>query len=207
MTLDLFESFPASHEDYIEIDLGDASLRYYANFMSSVEADETMRELRTRIEWRQEFISMYGAQHPIPRLSAWYGEEGVSYAYSGIEGEACLWFPELERLRARIESRTGEVFNGVLANFYRDGRDSVSWHSDDEPSLGSDPIVASLSLGSTRRFQLKHRMEQRETVSLELKHGSLLVMMSGTQKNWLHQVPKTRQVVGERINLTFRRIV
>ncbi|KZZ73028.1 hypothetical protein A3766_20725, partial [Oleiphilus sp. HI0132] len=138
---------------------------------------------------------------------AWYGDPNISYSYSGIAAKPKNWTPLLQNIKILVEQRTGEIFNGVLVNRYRNGQDSVSWHSDDESSLGPDPIIASLSFGQSRYFQLKHKRKEGEKYQLELEHGSLLLMKSGVQKNWLHQAPKTRREVAERINLTFRRIM
>ena len=205
MELDLFSASDDVTTPLL-IDLGDAKLHYYANFLAPNCADQSMSVLLEEIAWRQEFIKMYGVSRPIPRLSAWYGDQGVRYSYSGIASPENIWTSELLRLRGLVEQLTGVKFNGVLANLYRDGRDSVSWHSDDEAVLGPDPIVASLSLGQTRRFQLKHKQAMFESVSLDLTHGSLLVMKAGTQRNWLHQIPKSSCSLTERVNLTFRKV-
>jgi alkylated DNA repair dioxygenase AlkB len=204
---DLFSEHNSDNSNYIRIDLGDAELHYYTRFLDYEAANRAFHQLKEEVNWRQEFIEMYGTSRPIPRLSAWYGDQGVGYEYSGIDSSAQIWTPELNRLKCLIEQTTHCTFNGVLANLYRGGSDSVAWHSDDEVSLGPDPVVASLSLGETRRFQLKHKTQRNRTYQLDLAHGSLLMMMQGTQRNWQHQVPKTRRPVSERINLTFRRIV
>ena len=138
---------------------------------------------------------------PIPRLTAWHGAAG--YVYSGIRLTPAAWTPPLLELKALAERLAGERFNSVLLNLYRDGRDSVSWHADNEPGLGRDPVIASLSLGAVRRFQLKHRRLD-ERLALDLPHGSCLIMAGATQHHWLHQLPKTTRPVGPRINLTFR---
>ena len=145
-----------------------------------------------------------GRSIPVPRLTAWYGT--VGYRYSGILHAARPLTEELRELRTLVEELAANSFNGVLANLYRDGRDSVGWHADNEPGLGAEPIIASLSLGAVRRFQLKHRTDRSLRVTLDLPHGSCLVMAGKTQQCWLHQLPKTRAPVGPRINLTFRRM-
>ena len=144
----------------------------------------------------------------MPRLQAWFGEAHCRYAYSGLQLPPLPWTPALLELRARVEGLAGRPFNSVLLNYYRDGRDSVSWHSDDEKELGPDPVVASLSLGAPRRFQMKHRSRgDLPRPAWELGHGSLLLMGRGSQTGWRHQLPKQPGVKEARVNLTFRSIV
>ncbi len=173
--------------------------------LSPAEADRYLDLLRDRIDWRQESVRLMGRSIQIPRLSAWYGTAG--YRYSGIMHALQPLTEELQELQAVVEDLAGLSFNGVLLNLYRDGQDSVGWHADNEPSLGPEPVIASLSLGAARRFQLKHRTDRTGRVTLDLPHGSCLVMRGKTQQCWLHQLPKTRAPVGPRINLTFRRMV
>lgn len=168
------------------------------------DADRLLAALQGEIAWRQEVATIMGRKVPIPRLTAWHGEAG--YVYSGIAMAPAPWTPALVDLKACAEHHAGQGFNSALLNFYRDGRDSVAWHADNEPGLGRDPVIASLSLGAVRRFHLKHR-RSGERLSLDLGHGSCLVMAGATQHHWLHQVPKTARPVGPRINLTFRRMV
>lgn len=148
---------------------------------------------------------MFGRTVPAPRLEAWYGDPGAAYTYSGLAHEPLPWTAELQDLRERVESATATTFNSVLANLYRSGADSNGWHADDEPELGEQPVIASLSLGATRRFLLRHRASG-ERVELMLEAGSLLVMRGATQQCWQHCVPKQRTVQAPRINLTFRRV-
>jgi len=160
--------------------------------------------LAETMPWRVETARLFGRGMPVPRLTAWFGE--ADYTYSGIRHRAAL-FPEIvQRLRKRAESVSGVSYNSVLINMYRNGSDSVGWHSDNEAGLGHCPTIASLSLGATRRFQFRHR-KTKETITLELKDGQWLVMAGQTQACWLHQVPKTTAAVGRRINLTFRRMI
>ncbi len=173
--------------------------------LSPASADRHLNLLRDRIDWRQESAHLMGRSIQIPRLSAWYGTAG--YRYSGIMHAPQPLTEELQELQAVVENLAGLSFNGVLLNLYRDGQDSVGWHADNEPSLGPEPVIASLSLGAVRRFQLKHRTDRTGRVTLDLPHGSCLVMRGKTQQCWLHQLPKTRAPVGPRINLTFRRMV
>jgi alkylated DNA repair dioxygenase AlkB len=164
-------------------------------------ADRLLEELLRVTAWRQETATVMGRRVPIPRLTAWHGEAG--YVYSGIRMEPAPWNAPLLELKAVAERLAGQPFNSVLLNLYRDGRDSVSWHADNEPGLGPEPVIASISLGAVRRFQLRHR-RRSERVGLDLPHGSCLIMAGATQHHWLHQLPKTAQPVGRRINLTFR---
>ena len=171
--------------------------------LARAAADRLFDALMAATDWRQETATIMGRRMAIPRLTAWHGEE--SYFYSGIRLEPLSWNQPLLELRRVAESLSGVRFNSVLLNLYRDGRDSVSWHADNEPGLGRNPVIASVSLGAVRRFQLRHR-QSRERVDLELGHGSCLVMAGATQHHWLHQIPKTTRPVGARINLTFRRM-
>lgn len=160
--------------------------------------------LRTGLAWRQESIRLFGRDTPMPRLTAWYGDPGAAYTYSGLRNEPLLWTPLLEALRDRLQDALDRPLNSVLANLYRDGRDHMGWHADDEPELGPTPTIASLSFGATRTFRMKHRAEPGRTVSIELTHGGLLVMDGRSQAEWLHAVPKRLRVTEPRINLTFR---
>lgn len=153
--------------------------------------------------WRQERITLYGRAMPVPRLTAWYGDKG--YRYSGIDHPPQAWTKSLALIKARVESACGASFNTALVNLYRTGADSVSWHSDDEKELGPEPVIASVSFGATRRFQLKSRRGP-ERVSLDLEPGSLLIMRGTLQRDWAHQVPKTKRPVGPRVNVTFREV-
>ena len=173
--------------------------------------------LKNEIQWQRDVIQIAGKTVPIPRLNAWYGDKGASYCYSGISLTPLAWTPTLLQLKTRIEHETTEPFNSVLLNYYRDGNDSVAWHSDDEAQLGTKPLIASLSFGATRRFSLRgpvalcrqgsSDLHSTNTLHIDLEGGSLLVMGGQTQQYWRHQIAKTKKTVGPRINLTFRRIV
>jgi alkylated DNA repair dioxygenase AlkB len=166
-----------------------------------------MESLEDQVSWQQEHLTLFGRRVCQPRLSAWFGDSGAVYCYSGIRLEPHPWTPLLSDIRDEMQELTGHQLNSVLLNWYRSGRDSMGWHSDDEPELGPEPVIASLSLGATRRFQLRHRADRSSPlVQLDLEHGSLLCMAGPTQAHWRHRVPKTRRPVGGRINLTFRRI-
>jgi len=178
-------------------------VRLIADAVPAAEADRLLAALLEITPWRQETATVMGRRVAIPRLTAWHGETG--YVYSGIRLEPAPWNPPLLELKRIAETLAGQAFNSVLLNLYRDGRDSVSWHADNEPGLGPNPVIASVSLGAVRRFQLRHR-RTRERVSLDLRHGSCLVMAGATQHHWLHQLPKTARPVTPRLNLTFRRM-
>jgi alkylated DNA repair dioxygenase AlkB len=188
------------------LDLADAEVSLLPAAFEEPEATGLFGELRRGIEWRQEEVTIFGRRHAVPRLVAWHGDPGARYTYSGTPHEPLPWTPALGRIRERVQELTSREFNAVLLNLYRDGRDGMGWHADDEVELGPDPAIASVSLGAVRRFCLRHRRQKGLRVELSLPHGSLLMMAGTTQRHWLHAVPKTALPVGERINLTFRRI-
>lgn len=178
------------------------------DFLTEESASHYFSIFKQELQWEQSMIQVYGRRVPIPRLNAWYGDPDAGYQYSGTRLEPRSWTANLLALKQRVEKLTKHRFNSVLANLYRDGKDGVAWHSDDERELGENPVIASVSLGAVRRFMLKHRYDREESgIELMLPHGSLLVMAGETQRYWLHQVPKTAKAVGPRINLTFRTIV
>jgi alkylated DNA repair dioxygenase AlkB len=179
----------------------DGIVRLYEDALAAGDALRLFEQLMVLTDWRQEIATVMGRRVPIPRLTAWHGEAG--YVYSGIRMTPAPWNPPLLEIKEMAQACTGQVFNSVLLNLYRDGHDSVSWHADNEPGLGRNPVIASVSLGATRRFQMKHRARD-ERLSLDLPAGSCLVMAGATQHHWLHQVPKSGRPVGPRINLTFR---
>jgi alkylated DNA repair dioxygenase AlkB len=180
----------------------DGLATYDRYFLDLTRADRLFHALLSKAAWSQEFLKMYGKRIAFPRLTAWYSDAGASYCYSGIQNEPHPWLPELKAVREELFLRTGTRFNSVLLNQYRNGDDSLSWHADDEIELGPTPIIASVSLGVTRSFDLKHR--DGTAVSLAMEHGSLLLMSGALQTCWKHRVPKERAIRGSRINLTFR---
>ncbi|WP_310430025.1 alpha-ketoglutarate-dependent dioxygenase AlkB [Chamaesiphon sp. VAR_48_metabat_135_sub] len=182
----------------------DGEVIFYSNFFSTDESDKLFSELNSCIKWRQDKIQMFGKYLPLPRLTAWYGDEGKSYTYSGIVQHPSPWISVLSQIKERIEKTAEVSFNSVLLNLYRDGTNSVAWHSDDESELGQNPIIGSVSFGSTRRFSFKHKQNKSQKIDIDLTHGSLLLMRGPTQHHWLHQVAKTAKIVTPRINLTFR---
>ncbi|MEE9393908.1 MAG: alpha-ketoglutarate-dependent dioxygenase AlkB [Planctomycetota bacterium] len=168
--------------------------------------DELLEELIVDTPWRQEEITLFGKTMLQPRLIAWYADAGVSYSYSGTRLRPLPWSETLLDLRRRIEAVAGHSFNSVLLNYYRDQHDSMGLHSDDEPELGVQPVIVSLTLGAKRSFQLKNRFKRELPVlSLPLPAGSLLIMRGNSQHDWRHGLPKSRQACGARVNLTFRR--
>jgi alkylated DNA repair dioxygenase AlkB len=189
------------------LDLADAEICYWPAAFTEPEASACFSELRNGIEWRGEEVVVFGRRHPVPRLVAWHGDPGARYTYSGTSHEPSPWTQVLERIRERVQALADCEFNSVLLNLYRDGRDSMGWHADDEPELGPDPVIASVSLGAARRFCLRHRRHRGTRLDLALGQGSLLLMSGATQRHWVHSVPKTTVAVGERINLTFRSVL
>ena len=184
----------------------DLSLDYRPALLTPDEAGARFALLRDGVAWEQHCVRIAGRRVPCPRLSAWQGDPGVRYAYSGIALESRGWQPPVAELRERVERAAGARFNSVLLQLYRDGADGMGWHADDEPELGPEPCIASLSLGAPRRFVLRHRRRpELPRHEIVLGHGSLLVMHGRTQHAWKHALPKTRRPVGPRINLTFRR--
>lgn len=163
--------------------------------------------IRDGLVWRQDHIVIHGVRTPVPRLQAWVGDPGTTYAYSGIELDPAPWTDPLLELRRVAAEHADADFDSVLVNRYRSGADALAWHADDEPELGPEPVIASVSLGATRRFRLRRRDDHATSVGLDLPGGSLLVMAGRTQVEWEHCVPRTARPVGERINLTFRRIL
>ena len=190
------------------IAMPDADVLFLANLDLGHPGTRLLSELIAEVPWRAEEVVIYGRKVPQPRLTAWYGDAGKSYAYSGIELEPRPWTPLLLAIKSRVETATGSSFNSVLLNYYRDNRDSIGFHSDDEPELGAQPVIASLSLGDDRIFVFKHkRLKQTEPMRLSLPSGSLLLMRGETQHNWRHGVPKESRPRGARVNLTFRTII
>lgn len=185
----------------------EGDVRLYRHWFSPDRARGWFDRLYQEINWSQSRIRMHGKILPVPRLNAWYGDPGRRYTYSGVSFEPLPWTPGLSRLRLELEEQLGYEFNSVLANLYRDGRDSVAWHSDDEPELGLEPVIASISLGSERRFTLRHKHRRQPPLRLDLPPGSLLLMAGATQRCWEHQLAKTAKPVGPRVNLTFRRVI
>ena len=179
---------------------------YLPDYMDRTDAAAHFEELVNSIPWRSDKITVFGKTYDQPRLTAWFGEEGKSYSYSGISMQPLPFTQILRQLKSELEIFSGERFNSCLANLYRDGQDSNGWHADDEKELGINPVIASVSLGESRYFHLRHKSDHNKKEKLLLHSGSLLLMKGSTQHNWQHQVPKTKRKIGPRINLTFRYI-
>jgi len=176
---------------------------YFPSFFNKSESDGFFADLKNNIVWKQESMNMYGKKVNFPRLTAWYGNNDKPYSFSGITLNPLQWTNTLLKIKSQIETKADVNFNSVLLNLYRDGNDSISWHTDAEPELGSNPVIASVNFGATRTFQLRH-IQTKEKIEIELVNGSLLIMQGELQHFWQHQVPKTSKKVNERINLTFR---
>lgn len=175
--------------------------------MPAADAEALFAELLGVVPWEVHRIRLFGREIDSPRLSCWIGDPGAAYTYSGTRFTPHAWPDALRPVRARLFDELGVDFNSVLANRYRGGRDGMGWHRDSEAELGRDPVIASLSLGATRRFAFRHRHDASTRLAFDLPPGALLVMAGKTQRHYLHALPKTTRAVGERINLTFRRIV
>jgi alkylated DNA repair dioxygenase AlkB len=201
---DLFSDLCAQNQAAETIALEDATLRYWPAFTAADISDNYFSTLLTQTHWQQDHITLHGKTHAIPRLQSWFGS--ASYSYSGLKLQAQALNPTLLAIKQNIE-RQGYAFNSLLANLYRDGNDSVGWHADDEKELGRNPIIASYTLGTSRRFLLKHKKIKTLKHGITLNHGDLLIMEGVTQHHWLHCLPKTTRPVAARINLTFRNIM
>ncbi len=199
-------NLPLLSTEPLRLRLPDADIRLWRQAFRPAEADEMLAVLRARIDWQQEDIVLFGERRRVPRLVAWHGDPGTAYTYSGTAHEPVPWTPALLGIRHRAEEITGQRYNSVLLNLYRDGRDGMGWHADDEPELGREPVIASVSFGATRRFKLRHRCSRSAASTLDLAHGDLLLMAGATQDHYVHAVPKTARPVGPRVNLTFRRV-
>ena len=205
---DIFSPLPDCGSEAVEkIDLPDAEVLLFRNLFSKNEADALFEELRQAVSWQREKINLYGKEYALPRLTAWYGEPNKTYIYSGITVEASPWIPVILKIKERIERVSNVPFNSVLLNRYRNGSDGVSWHADDEPELGENPVIGSVSLGEERSFQMKHKTDKNaKNKAILLENGSYLLMQGPTQHHWLHQIPKSKRSMNERINLTFRNV-
>lgn len=200
--MDLF----SSKQDSIELDLPPAKANFYPNFLSKEQADFLFKNLINNVDWNQEHINFMGKISPIPRLTYWYSKENKEYVYSGIKVFPVPYPEIIKRLNRLVEEKTGYEFNSVLLNLYRNGEDKVSWHADDEKSLGNEINIASISIGVEREFQFKSKHNSDDKQEIMLTHGSLLVMHNPIQKHWLHQIPIRKKIKEPRINLTFRYI-
>lgn len=184
----------------------DGEIFYFPKFLTNLEADKFFSILIKKIQWQQPEIKLFGKTYKVPRLTAWYGDENASYIYSGIKNQPLNWFNELLEIKNKTEMFCNHEWNSVLVNWYRNGNDSMGWHADDEKELGTNPVIASVSLGAKRKFLIKHKKQSSIPISLELENGSLLLMQGDFQHNWVHAIPKQKGIREGRINLTFRKI-
>lgn len=184
----------------------DGELFLIKRFYQLRESDLLFEQLKSALTWQEEAIFIYGKQCKAPRLMCWYGDSGACYRYSGVYHQPLPWTDELMIIKKKVQSYCHSSFNSVLANLYRNGRDSTGCHADDEKELGQNPVIASLSLGDERLFKLHHK-KRKESLDIYLGHGDLLVMAGTLQHHWVHSIPKTTKLKGPRINLTFRKIL
>ena len=179
-------------------------LDYRPAFFNPVESESLLRTFISPIQWQQETIQMYGKLLQTPRLTAWYGDNDKDYTFSGNKYHPIPWTDDLLSIRNKVEQAAGIRFNSVLLNYYRDGNDSVAWHSDDEYELGVNPVIASVSFGQVRRFDIRHKQEHSRKYAVYLENGSLLLMKGNLQHDWEHRIAKSTKPMKERVNLTFR---
>jgi alkylated DNA repair dioxygenase AlkB len=198
--MDLFST------DKIPIQLKDAEAHYYPDFLTSRESDDLLALALNEFPWQGGEIKIFGKTFDIPRREVYFGDKGKHYSYSGKTLSLIPWQKDIFQLKTTLEKIFEITLNACLANLYRDGLDSNGWHADDEPELGEHPIIASISLGATRKFQIKHKQTDEKTV-IDLSHGSLLLMGKGMQAHYKHQIPKQKKVRQPRVNLTFRNII
>ena len=184
----------------------DADVTYFPNWLSHKHAKHLMDYFIAQLQWQQPSITLYGQKRLIPRLQAWYGDPNTQYEYSKLMMVPLPWDSRLLKLKQACEQACDAKFNSVLANYYRHGNDSMGMHSDNEPELGEQPVIASISLGQARRFTFKHSVS-KDTQKIQLEHGSLLLMKGATQQYWQHGINKSKTQLGPRLNFTFRYVV
>jgi alkylated DNA repair dioxygenase AlkB len=198
----------SSEAKTIQYDLPDADITLFDNFFTNQESKNLHQKLIDNIQWRQDKIKIFGKLIDQPRLTAFYGDATKDYSYSGIVMNPNDWNDDLLFIKNRVEEVAKITFSSVLLNYYRDGKDSMGWHSDDEKELGQNPVIGSVSFGESRVFQMRHKFKKDiKKVDVELKDGSFLLMKGTTQYFWQHQIPKSKRELKSRINLTFRVIV
>lgn len=200
MQQDLFGRMTA----WERIDAIDADIAMIRRFVSESDGRRLLHLLIKETPWRADRIKVFGTEHDVPRLQQWFGDPGRTYVWSGLRMEPLPWTSSLLDIRRRIEDVVDRTFNSVLLNYYRDGNDTVGWHADDEPELGTCPVIASLSLGAERDFLMRHKLKPPARIRVALSHGSLLMMSGTTQQFWQHSVPRRKTIHEPRINLTFR---
>lgn len=201
--MDLFSTEPDENTNILP---KDGTVNYYGKLLAFTEANHYLERLLNTIEWKNDEAIIFGKHILTKRKVAWYGDSNYDYSYSNTTKKALAWTKELLELKAIIEEKTGTKFNSCLLNLYHSGEEGMAWHSDAEKALKKNGAIASFSFGAERKFSFKHK-DTKETVSLILEHGSLLVMKDATQTNWLHRLPPTKKINKPRVNLTFRSIV
>lgn len=184
----------------------DGEVYLFPELFNRSASNELFELLTQNIQWKQEPVKIMGQEIMQPRLTAWYGDEGMSYSYTGITMHPLPWTKELLLIKEAIEKISGERFNSALLNLYRNGNDSVGWHRDNEKSLGVNPVIGSVSFGESREFSLKHYKDKKLRTKVMLDSGSFLLMKGETQHNWLHSIQKNSAIIKPRINITFRTI-
>ena len=197
----LFNEYRASNNILVK----DGAVYYYGKILSSEEANQYIDLLMRNIQWENDDLVFFGKHVTTKRKVAWYGDSEYRYTYSNTTKQALAWTKELSELKQIVEKHAETKFNSCLLNLYHNGNEGMGWHSDDEKPLGKNNTIASLSFGAERKFSFKHK-QTKQTVSLVLEHGSLLIMKGATQSNWLHSLPKSKNITQPRINLTFRTI-
>jgi len=201
--MDLFNATRTEEHNLLP---NDGVVNYYGQIMSNTDADVYLGQLLTTIDWKNDEAILFGKRMVTKRKVAWYGDAEYDYTYSNTTKKALPWTKKLLQLKDLIEDRTREKFNSCLLNLYHSGDEGMAWHSDGEKDLQKNGAIASLSFGAERKFSFKHKIT-KQTISVVLQHGSLLVMKDATQANWLHRLPPTKLVTRPRVNLTFRTIV
>lgn len=199
--MDLFSS-----ETIINLLSNDGVVNYYGKVLNQERGQYYFDKLLNTIEWKNDEAIIFGKHIITKRKAAWYGNSDYAYTYSNTTKQALIWTKELLELKTIVEEITQSQFNSCLLNLYHSGDEGVSWHSDDEKSMGENTTIASLSFGAERKFSFKHKLT-KESVSILLESGSLVVMKGATQTNWLHCLPKTKKITRPRVNLTFRTII
>lgn len=184
----------------------DGTVNYYGKLLTVKQADHYLDKLLTTIHWKNDEAVIFGRHIITKRKVAWYGNDNYDYTYSKITRHALKWTKELLELKQLVEKKTGDSFNSCLLNLYHNGDEGMAWHRDDEKTLGENSAIASFSFGAERRFSFRHR-QTKETISMMLEHGSLLVMKGATQTHWLHCLPKSKRITTPRVNLTFRTMI
>ena len=201
--MDLFDSLIDQPRNLLP---KDGTVNYYEQLIPLQDANDYLNNLLSKIEWKNDEAIIYGKHIITKRKVAWYGDKPFQYTYLNTTKQALPWLDDLVKLKTLAEQKTGEIFNSCLLNLYHDGTEGMAWHSDGEQDLKKNGAIGSMSFGAERKFSFKHK-QTKETVSLILQHGSLLVMKGLTQTHWLHRLPPTKLVIKPRVNLTFRTIV